>query len=76
MPKAGESWILTLSKEKKGYSMTDGKNKWILKYNVKEHSFSTTMFKEAKVISYDENNKRLVLKNKNNNGQSSVLKRL
>jgi hypothetical protein len=75
-PKAGESWILTLSKENQDYWMTDGKNKWKLKYNSKEQSFTTLMFDRVNVIFYDAKTNRLVLKNKNNNGQSSVLKRV
>jgi hypothetical protein len=75
-PKDAESWMLTLSKEVQDYWMTDGKNKWMLQYNSKEHLFTTTMFDRVNVIFYDEKSNRLVLKNKNNNGQSSVLKRL
>jgi hypothetical protein len=56
--------------------MTDGKNKWKLKYNSKEQSFTTPMFDRVNVIFYDAKTNRLVLKNKNNNGQSSVLKRV
>jgi hypothetical protein len=75
-PKEGESWILTLSKENQDYWMTDGENKWKLQYNSKEPLFIATMFDRINVIYYDENYKRLVLKNKDNNGQSSVLKRI
>ena len=75
-PKEGESWILTLSKEDKDYWMTDGKNKWKLQYNSNEHLYTISMFESVNVIYYDEKANRLVLKNKNNNGQSTVLKRL
>ena len=75
-PKEGESWILKLSKEDQDYWMNDGENKWKLQYNSKEHHFRATMFDRINVIYYDENYKRLVLKNKDNNGQSSFLKRL
>jgi hypothetical protein len=75
-PKEGESWILTLSKENQVYWMTDGKHKWKLQYNSKEPLFTATLFDSVNVIYFDEKANRLVLKRKNTNGQSTVLKRL
>ena len=75
-PKEGEPWILMLSKENQDYWMTDGKNKWKLQYNSNKLLFTATLFDSINVIYFDEKANRLVLKSKNNNGQSNVLKRL
>jgi hypothetical protein len=74
--KEGESWICVLAYDGLDYWMNDGKNKWLLRYNSEENLFTTTMFDRVNVIFYDNKADRLVLRNKNNNGQSSVMKRL